>query len=169
MRNNSLVSLFGQQHNPFLFNDSFFDNSTAFAAKDYFKEDDKCIFTAIDMPGIKASDIDINVGDSVLTIKAERKDHYSEGQSSRSYSLQISIPTNVERDKISAHFEDGVLEFTMPKKDIKKEQKKLQVQTGNRLEHHENKQHIKKTITMPKEVLILGISLNSRKLYLTLL
>lgn len=144
MRNNGLISLFGQQNNPFLFNDGFFDSTTAFGAKDYFKEDEKCYFTAIDMPGIKSADIDIDVGDSTLTVKASRKDHYSDGQSSRTYNLQVSIPSNVEKDKISAHFEDGVLEFTMPKKDIKKEHKKLNVQTGKKLEHFKDKTEIKK-------------------------
>ena len=78
----------------------------------------------VDLPGIAKKDINIDFKDNILTITAkrasfsDRSDEYgnilaserSFGRFSRQYSF-----TNVEREKISAKYEDGVLTVTLPK------------------------------------------------------
>jgi HSP20 family protein len=77
----------------------------------------------LEVPGLKKEDIQISFEDNMLVISGEKKEpvrqkenryHYSEivyGKFSRS----IKVPANVEGDKISASFENGILTVTIPK------------------------------------------------------
>jgi HSP20 family protein len=83
------------------------------------------IRVTLDMPGMKADDIDIDLEHNVLTIRGEKMEQRSEsdeqhtwhlserryGQFSRSFIL----PRDVEQEQIEARFEDGVLAVTIPK------------------------------------------------------
>jgi len=76
-----------------------------------------------ELPGVKKDDVDISVSDNVLTIKGERQEtagvkdeeiQYCEityGSFSRSFTL----PSQVDADRITATYENGILEVTLPK------------------------------------------------------
>jgi HSP20 family protein len=76
-----------------------------------------------EVPGCKAEDIDISVHGNILTISGEKKQEeekkekgcYHLERSYGSFSRQISLPSDVETDKIDAACKNGVLTVTLPK------------------------------------------------------
>ena len=70
---------------------------------------------ALDVPGVKASDIDVSVEEDILTVKGQREI----GGEVRKFSKSFSIDPSVDTDKITAQLNNGVLVLTAPK-DIKK-------------------------------------------------
>lgn len=76
-----------------------------------------------ELPGIKPEDVDIEVTDSVLTLKGERKaseEREDEGwlvreSSYGSFQRSITLPESVDPATIQAKFADGVLELTVPR------------------------------------------------------
>lgn len=78
-----------------------------------------------DMPGIRKEDIKIEVANNILHIFAERKT----GRTQRTFKKSYSLPNAVSTDKIEAHYEDGVLELSLPKTEMA-QAKKIEIQTG---------------------------------------
>lgn len=76
-----------------------------------------------DIPGLKKEEIDIEVVEDVVTIKGERKkdEEKKDGNYHRvertfgSFLRSVEIPGGFDSEKVSAKFEDGVLEITLPK------------------------------------------------------
>lgn len=76
-------------------------------------------------PGLKKNDFKIDVEGNVLTISAETEEKKEEknGRFSRqeynysSFSRSFNLPETIRRDKIEAHYEDGVLSLKLPKKE----------------------------------------------------
>ncbi len=78
---------------------------------------------AIELPGIEKKNLSINVKDSILTIKGEKKaEEKQEGvnylRMERSYGefeRQFKLSKNIITDKIAAEYKNGVLNITLPK------------------------------------------------------
>lgn len=78
---------------------------------------------AADLPGLKKEDIKVEIHDNVLTLRGEKK--IEEETKDKNYRLNeryygefvrtFTLPENVEKDRIEAAFEDGVLKLTIPK------------------------------------------------------
>ncbi len=91
-------------------------------AVDVFEKPDKFVVKA-ELPGIKEEDIHVSVVGDTLSIRGEKKteteakeeDYYRSECSYGSFYRSIRVPSNVNADKISASFEDGVLEVALPK------------------------------------------------------
>lgn len=75
------------------------------------------------MPNFEEDEIDIQVHDGALEIRAQHSEKQEEKRKSRRYVMQessssfyrsIALPTNAEQDKISADFDKGVLKVTVP-------------------------------------------------------
>jgi HSP20 family protein len=91
-------------------------------AVDVYEDENKIVLKA-DLPDVDEKAVDIHVEDGMLTIKGERKFenetkdknfHRIErryGMFSRSFAL----PEDVEEEKITASYNKGVLEVTVPK------------------------------------------------------
>jgi HSP20 family protein len=86
-------------------------------------EDKETVIVKAEIPGLKKEDLQVNLSNSLLTIRGERKQaaekkgkgyYYSE-RSYGSFSRSIQLPTEVRSDKVSASFKDGVLEIRLPK------------------------------------------------------
>lgn len=93
------------------------DNTMAMDA--YRREGD--VWVHVDMPGVKADQVDINVERSVLTITAERNWHREEGdqiylneRTSGSFRRQVHLGDSLDVDGIEADFADGVLTLRIP-------------------------------------------------------
>lgn len=78
----------------------------------------------MDMPGINAEDIRIDLEDDVLTVKVERKLADAEGETyhrSERFHGQLarafSLPTSVDGGKTAARYDAGVLTITLPKRE----------------------------------------------------
>ena len=76
-----------------------------------------------EVPGINPKDIDISLVDNTLTIKGEKRQqmdeksenyHYS-GRSYGSFARAISLPREVQGDKVTASYKDGILKIVLPK------------------------------------------------------
>ncbi|UOF00114.1 Hsp20/alpha crystallin family protein [Bdellovibrio reynosensis] len=78
---------------------------------------------SVDLPGMKKSDIKIELVDKLLTISGERKREVSEKKETvqryeKSYGFfkrSFTIPSSVDAEKVEARYEDGVLELFIPK------------------------------------------------------
>lgn len=88
-------------------------------AVDIEEKDGKYLVSA-DLPGMKKEEIKIDLEDNVLTISGERSNE-SKGEGKyieRVYGKflrSFTLPSQVEPDQIEAHFENGVLQITLPK------------------------------------------------------
>lgn len=82
----------------------------------YRKENEYVV--RLDLPGIDPKDVQVHAEGNVLTISGERKSQ-EEGPVYREtffgdFQRQIALPQGVEAEKISAHYEHGVLEIRVP-------------------------------------------------------
>lgn len=75
-----------------------------------------------DVPGIDPKDVEVSVLNDALTIKGERKkshevkekeSYYSETAYGR-FERRLALPKGIDPDKITARFENGVLEVKVP-------------------------------------------------------
>ena len=98
------------------------------------KEDGKNYFLDLAIPGIDKKDMKIDINEDVLIISSESKSETSEDKEGfkkkefnySSFCRSFYIPENVDRDKIVAHYKDGILSVSLPKQE--EENKKLQRQ-----------------------------------------
>lgn len=95
------------------------------------------IVVKAEVPGMDPKDIDISLSDGLLTIKGEKKQEKEEKEENyhfieRSYgafSRSVRLPKDVQSDKISASYKNGVLKVTLPKsEEAKKKEVKIKVE-----------------------------------------
>jgi HSP20 family protein len=100
-------------------------------------ETDNELVVKAELPGMDPKDIDISLSDGMLTIKGEKKQEKEEKKSDyhfieRSYgsfTRSIQLPRQVEREKISASYKNGLLRITLPKsEEAKKKEVKIKVE-----------------------------------------
>ena len=86
-------------------------------------EDKENAYVRAELPGVNRADINVEFVDGYLTIAASRKT--GEGDAAQSYSLtrSVSINGDVQTDKVSAAYENGVLTVTLPKREETKPKK----------------------------------------------
>jgi len=90
---------------------------------DIHEKDKELVLTA-EIPGVKEEDVDVEIEDNVLTLRGKKEfeketkeeDYHRIERSYGSFYRSFTLPTNVDRDKIEANFDDGLLRITMPKK-----------------------------------------------------
>ncbi|MDA8124914.1 MAG: Hsp20/alpha crystallin family protein [Deltaproteobacteria bacterium] len=96
-------------------------------AVDLFEDNGNLILKA-ELPGIKKEDIEITLTDGGITLSGEkkkekeikRKDYYKWESSYGSFCRTFSLPTEVQADKVTSTFKDGILQVTMPKSEAAK-------------------------------------------------
>ena len=78
----------------------------------------------VDLPGIRKEDIDISLENGVLSVSAETTKEDKEEKDGKlirqerhygKYLRSLSVGSDVDPTGIKAHFEDGVLNLTLPK------------------------------------------------------
>ncbi|WMW24192.1 Hsp20/alpha crystallin family protein [Methanolobus sediminis] len=90
------------------------------------KEDDKNIIVTTDLPGVSKEDIDIDIKNDRVWIKAnthkeskEEKEGYLMRERTYSrFARAFNLPSMIKEDEASAKLENGVLTITMPKAEI---------------------------------------------------
>jgi HSP20 family protein len=88
----------------------------------YVDKDGKKFFCRISLPGIEAKDVEIRTKDNLLTIKGERKltrafkevDLMNEEIMYGKFERTITLPEGVVADKLTAEYQNGMLEITAP-------------------------------------------------------
>lgn len=109
------------------------------------KETPENFEVSAELPGWKPENVDISVERGVLTLKGELDESVDERPNQpnntkwhsreirrTSFVRSITLPTEVQSDKASAYFENGVLTLTLPKAEVvKPKQIKIGVNNGN--------------------------------------
>ena len=94
-------------------------------------ETDNAVEVRMDIPGVKAKDIDIQLNGNMLTVTAQRDEekeekgrtfHRVERHTGR-YSRSLVLPCTVAESEVAADYRDGVLSITLPKTDESKAHK----------------------------------------------
>lgn len=96
---------------------------SAFAPRMDFVETETAFVASIDLPGVPQDAVAIDMEDDQLIIAGQRiadrfdgdvKTHRAE-RSMGVFRRSFALPTTVDKDAISADYENGVLKITMPK------------------------------------------------------
>jgi len=124
--------------------DSFFERRTLrseeggewFPSLDVAETKNEIVVKA-EVPGLEPKDIDISLSNGLLTIKGEKKQEREEKEenyrlierSYGSFARSIRLTNEVQSDKISASYKNGVLKIVLPKsEEAKKKEIKIKVQ-----------------------------------------
>jgi HSP20 family protein len=103
---------------------------------DVFEEGDDVVVKA-ELPGMSKENIDVKITDDIVTIsgekkkeeKIEKKDYHRMERSYGSFTRSFRLPSEVQTDKATAKFKEGVLEVRIPKtEEAKKKEKKVLVE-----------------------------------------
>ena len=134
------------------FRGDFFDRMEKFFKGDFFpvgwkdgfpkvnlsEEDDRYV-VEIGIAGFKKDDVDLSLEDNILTIEMKaceekkeedkKKKFHLKELSCRNFKRQFHLPYEVDGEKVSAEYKDGVITAVLPfKEDVKKETvKKIEV------------------------------------------
>ena len=112
------------------------ENTAVLAPVDVYETKDNIVLKAA-VPGLKPEDLDISITGDVLTIKGEYKAEEQPDQDSGqpsgqgrnylrqerrygSFARQLTLPTAVDTNNVTATFENGILTLEMPKKEAVK-------------------------------------------------
>jgi HSP20 family protein len=104
--------------------------SLTFIPSAEMEETDDTIQLRLEVPGMEAKDLDVQVTESSIVIKGERKTesrteekgvirsefHYGK------FERRIALPAHIQTDKVQAECENGLLRLTLPK--VESEQRK---------------------------------------------
>jgi HSP20 family protein len=79
------------------------------------EENDKEIVVHAELPGFEPSDLDVQINNDVLMIRAEHQTKSDREQDYRSYRQSFTLPRGINPDKAEASYRNGVLELHIPK------------------------------------------------------
>lgn len=104
------------------FNDSLVFTGTSFPKVDV-KEEEKQYVVEAELPGLTEKDIDVKVENNLLTIsskKSEEKEEKKDGyiikeRRASAFCRSFTLPEHTDREKIEAHYKNGLLTLTIPK------------------------------------------------------
>jgi len=103
---------------------------------DLYRDGDHYVMTA-DLPGIDPGSIDIDVDGQVLTVRAERSARSGEDvkwlareRGAGTYQRQLNLGEGIATDRISAHYDNGVLSVIIPVSE-KAKPRKVEIATGS--------------------------------------
>ena len=117
---------------------NFSDSDTTLPAVN-IKETENRYEVEMAAPGMKKEDFKIELDNNVLTISSEKteesredngKDRYSRREFSyQSFQRSFSLPKEVvDEDKIEAHYKDGMLQLSIPKKEKAKQKQPRKIE-----------------------------------------
>jgi HSP20 family protein len=101
-------------------------------------ESDKDYKLELSVPGFKKEDFNIDIDQGTLIISSERKEesnkeekNYSRKEFSySSFSRTFQLPENTDENNINAKYDNGVLQLTIPKKEIAAAKPKKQIKVS---------------------------------------
>jgi HSP20 family protein len=81
-------------------------------------EDKQNTYVRAELPGVARDAISVEIVDGSLSIQASRK--AGSGEGNETFSRLVSIPDEVQADKVSAAYENGILTVTLPRREESK-------------------------------------------------
>jgi HSP20 family protein len=98
-------------------------------AMDIIDRDAEVVIRA-QVPGLTAEDLEVTVSEQSLTLRGHKRTEAEENGefhrreiSSQEFIRTVSLPTPVDCDKATASCKDGLLEITLPKREVVRKQK----------------------------------------------
>lgn len=93
------------------------------------KEEDSHYAVTMAAPGMKKDDFDVDIEGNMITISAQTEEEKEESKKKytrkeynySSFSRSFTLPENVQKDKIDATYNNGVLTVNLPKKEEAKQ------------------------------------------------
>lgn len=112
----------------------FMNEGTLWPAIDIADREDAVVIKA-EAPGCKSEDIEVSIYGNTMTISGVKKEHAEEEKENYyhvesrygSFRRDLILPAEVDADKVSAQYKDGILTVTMPKAE-KAKAKRIKVQ-----------------------------------------
>ena len=91
-------------------------------------ETEEAFHLKLEVPGINASDLDIQATKNVVSISGDRKsqtkteeENYTRSEFNYGkFERVISLPSDIQNTKVEADYKDGILHLTLPKTDEEK-------------------------------------------------
>ena len=104
-------------------------------------EDEHNVTVKMEVPGIDQKDIDVRLENNTLTIRGERKFEKEEKEENfrrverqyGSFTRSFTLPTTVDAEKVTAHYDKGVLKVQLAKK-AEAKPKQIKVSVEKKLE-----------------------------------
>lgn len=99
------------------------------------EQQDNQIRVVAELPGVNEEDIDLTIEDGMLTLSGEKRSERKDdnGYSERAYGRferRIALPSNVDDEKCSADFKNGVLTVTIPRAEEKARGRRIPLGSG---------------------------------------
>jgi HSP20 family protein len=104
------------------------------------RQTDKGVEVTAELPGIDEKNVEVSLAENALTIRGEKTEEKKEEReggwqvSERSFGSfvrTIPLPVEVDEDKVSAQFRNGVLTVMLPiAADAERKAKKIEVKSG---------------------------------------
>ena len=96
----------------------------------------KELLVQAELPGVGKEDIEIDLNENTLTIKAskkkvvteEKEGYFYQERGYAGYYRTVPLPTRVDPDKIKVKYNNGVLEITLPKISEEVSRKKIKIE-----------------------------------------
>lgn len=87
-------------------------------------ETEDALHLRLELPGIEAKDVDIEVTAEAVKVIAERKTEHQEDTRSEfyygKYQRVIPLKTRIQNTNVTAEYKDGILNLTLPKREEEK-------------------------------------------------
>ncbi len=83
-------------------------------AADFYEDADN-FYVKAELPGVKKDDVKLEYDRDVLSLSANHLVKQGESEHTFSYQRSVRVPEGVDREQISASFQDGILTVTLPK------------------------------------------------------
>ena len=91
-------------------------------------ENDEFVVVKAELPGVEKDRISVEVKEGILTLRGERgfdrelkeESYHRIERAYGSFQRSFSLPVSVDQEKVTARFQEGVLEVKLPKKDQEK-------------------------------------------------
>jgi HSP20 family protein len=89
---------------------------------DIYEHEENIVITA-ELPGVDKKDMTVDVKDGILTLKGERSTHnevkednyYRQERCYGKFERSFTLPVEIDPEKITADYKDGVLKIDIPK------------------------------------------------------
>lgn len=98
-------------------------------------EDDKTLTVSVEMPGLAEKDIEVSITNESLVVRGEKKserddkegDYHIAERSFGQFERRLRLPDYVDADNADAHYRNGVLTITFPKRAEESRSRKISI------------------------------------------